>query len=104
MSSNTMNAQASQSAPVSQPWWKFGHVWLVVSGPLIVVIAAFFTLYLAIAIPDPVVAADYYRQGIEINKTLDAQAQAQASSLAPALQARNHAQTGVPAKVLAAKP
>jgi len=99
-----MNAQASQSAPISQPWWKFGHVWLVVSGPLIVVIAAFFTLYLAITIPDPVVAADYYRQGIEINKTLDAQAKAQASSLAPALQARDHAQTGVPVKVLGAKP
>lgn len=78
----------------SQPWWKFGHVWLVISGPAVVVLAGFVTLYLAIRTPDPLVSDDYYRQGIEINKTLEAPA----SSLAPAQQARNHAQTGVPAK------
>lgn len=79
---------------MTQPWWKFGHVWLVVSGPAVVVVAGFATLYLAIRTPDPVVTEDYYRKGIEINKTLEAPA----SSLAPAQQARNHAQTGVPAK------
>lgn len=75
-----------------EPWWKFGHVWLVVAGPAIVVVAAIFTFYLAVTRPDQLVSEDYYRQGIEINKTLEA---AQAASLAPALQARNHAQTGV---------
>jgi hypothetical protein len=83
---------------VSQPWWKFGHVWLVVAGPAVVVVASFITLYLAIRTPDPLVTEDYYRKGIEINKTL---ANGSASSLAPALQARNHAQTGVqPKKIL----
>lgn len=71
-------------------WWHFGYVWLVVSGPLIVVIACFVTLYLAIKSPDPVID-DYYRKGMEINKTLDAQRDA----MAPALQARNHAATGI---------
>jgi len=80
------------SAAPGQPWWKFGHVWLVIAGPAIVVVAGFVTLYLAVSRPDPVVSEDYYRQGIEINKTLDAQP----TSLAPALQARNHAATGVP--------
>jgi hypothetical protein len=47
-------------------------------------------LYLAITRPDPVVDSDYYRKGIEINKTLGENA-----SLAPAQAARNHAQTGV---------
>jgi hypothetical protein len=78
---------------ISAPWWKFGHVWMVFAGPAIVVLASFITLYLAITRPDPVVSEDYYRQGIEINKTLDAKAQA--ASAAPALQARNHAATGV---------
>ena len=78
----------------SKPWWKFGHVWLVISGPAIVVVAGFVTLYLAIRTPDPVVTEAYYRKGIEINKTLEASP----GSLAPALQARNHAQTGVPPK------
>ena len=75
------------------PWWKFGHVWLVFAGPAVVVLASFVTLYLAVTRPDPVVSEDYYRQGIEINKTLDLKANA--ASYAPAGQARNHAATGV---------
>ncbi|MDH5206627.1 MAG: FixH family protein, partial [Hylemonella sp.] len=43
--------------------------------------------------PDPLVSDDYYRQGIEINKTLEGP---DAASLAPAVQARNHAATGKP--------
>ncbi|HCY15132.1 MAG: nitrogen fixation protein FixH [Curvibacter sp. GWA2_64_110] len=82
----------SKSAHVmAQPWWKFVHVWMVLAGPAVVVVAGFVTLYLAVHTPDPVVSEDYYRQGIEINKTLEAAP----SSLAPAIQARNHAATGV---------
>ena len=73
------------------PWWKYGHVWLVVSGPAIVVVAGFITLYLAVTRPDPLVTKDYYREGLDINKTL----KQEAASMAPALQGRNHAQTGV---------
>jgi hypothetical protein len=87
----------------SGPWWKFGYVWMVVAGPAIVVVAAFITLYLAITRPDPVITEDYYRKGIEINKTLGSEPQA--ASLAPAQQARNHAQTGViPTPEVAKKP
>lgn len=75
------------------PWWKFGYVWLVLAGPAIVVVASFVTLYLAVTRPDPVITEDYYRKGIEINKTLDTKASV--ASLAPAKQARNHAATGV---------
>ncbi len=91
MNANTLSHPA--------PWWKFGHVWLVVAGPAIVVVASFITLYLAITRPDPVVAEDYYRKGLDINKTMDeaeiAKAAAAAGNLAPALLARNHAATGV---------
>lgn len=83
--------------PESSPqWWKFGHVWLIVAGPAIVVVASFITLYLAIRHPDPVVAEDYYRKGAEINKTLGSTP----ASLVPAMEGRNHAATGVvpPAK------
>jgi hypothetical protein len=93
------------TAQASAPWWKFGHVWLVLSGPAVVVVASFITLYLAVTRPDPVIADDYYRQGIDINKTLDQEANAAtAASLAPALQARNHAATGVLATPNNAKP
>jgi hypothetical protein len=79
-----------QLTPATQ-WWKFGHVWLVIAGPAIVVVASFITFYLAASGKDPVVDEDYYRKGIEINKTL----QDNPASLAPATQARNHAATGV---------
>lgn len=75
------------------PWWKFGYVWLVIAGPAVVVVASFITLYLAVTRPDPVVTEDYYRKGIEINKTLGDDAGV--ASMAPAIQARNHAQTGL---------
>lgn len=84
--------QNSSSTP-TVPWWKFGHVWLVFAGPAIVVVASFITLYIAVTRVDPVISEDYYQKGIEINKTLGSTATA--SSLAPALQARNHAATGV---------
>ncbi|SDP74422.1 hypothetical protein SAMN05216303_106366 [Rhodoferax sp. OV413] len=71
-----------------QPWWKYGHVWLVISGPLVVVVAAVVTAWIAFSQQDPVLAQDYYRQGVNINKTLAAQ-----GSLAPAMQGRNHAAT-----------
>jgi hypothetical protein len=84
------------------PWWKFGYVWFVLSGPLIVVIASLVTYYVAVTRPDPVVAADYYRKGIEINKAL--QNEAETANMAPAIQARNHAQTGVPSSKIVGKP
>ena len=76
----------------SKPWWSYGYVWLVIGGPLVVIIASFITLYFAIKTPDPVIE-NYYVKGMEINKTLEAE-----EALAPAMKARNHAQTGVTPK------
>lgn len=84
------------------PWWKFGYVWLVLSGPIVVVIASLVTVYVAVTRPDPVVTEDYYRKGIEINKTLGSEAEA--ASMAPAIAARNHAQTGMPSSKIVGKP
>ena len=81
----------TEEQPTSPPWWKFGYMWMVVGGPAIVVVAGFVTLWLAISNPDPLVAKDYYRRGIEINKTLENPD----SSLVPALKGRNHAATPV---------
>lgn len=80
-----------ESADSKAPWWKFGYVWLVLAGPAVVVVASLVTLYLAMAGKDPVVDEDYYRKGIEINRSLADNPE----SLAPAVQARNHATTGV---------
>lgn len=74
----------------SQKWYRNAYVWLIIGGPSLVIVASFITLYLAITHPDPPID-DYYRKGIEINKTLDAER----DGMAPAIQARNHAQTGM---------
>ena len=77
----------------SKPWWRYGHVWLIIAGPLAVIVAGFVTLAIAIRTPDPVVAEDYYKRGLDINKTLAAEKDMQ---LAPALQTRNHVVTPKP--------
>ena len=46
-----------------QPWYRYGYVWLVISGPLAVVLAGLGTAWLALAYPDPQVAADHFRRG-----------------------------------------
>nr|WP_315207610.1 FixH family protein [uncultured Albidiferax sp.] len=76
----------SENTP--KPWWKYGHVWLVISGPLVVVVAGVVTAWIAFTQQDPVLAQDYYRQGLNINQTLATQ-----GPLAPAMQGRNHAAT-----------
>lgn len=76
----------------AQPWWKFGHVWMVFAGPAVVVVASFITLYLAIKVPDPVVTS--YGQ---VAPSGAVQPDASTTNMAPAIQARNHAATGVPA-------
>jgi hypothetical protein len=78
----------------TQPWWKHGHVWLLISGPAAVVVAGLVTAWIAVSTPDPVISQDYYRQGIEINRQL-----ARERAMLPALQGRNHAATpATPAK------
>lgn len=88
-----------KSEQSSGPWWKYGHVWLVLSGPAIVVVAGLVTAWIAIRSPDPVLAEDYYRRGIEINKTL-----ARNKAMVPALQGRNHAATPQAAPAAPASP
>lgn len=73
----------------SGPWWRHGYVWLILAGPAVVVLAGVVTAWLALRGTDPVVAPDYYRRGIEINKTLAAKDKA----LLPAVEGRNHAMT-----------
>ncbi len=64
----------------TMPWWKYKMVWLVIGGPLVVVVASFVTLALAIRNPDPV---------------LDTAATSRTDAAhLPAMQGRNHAATG----------
>jgi uncharacterized protein len=74
------------SKPAKHPWWSYGHVWLVIAGPLVVVVASFITFYLAAHGQDPVLT----QSNVEVNPN----APEARTTLAPAMQARNHATTG----------
>jgi hypothetical protein len=52
------------------PWYREPWPWLLMSGPAVVVVAGFATLYLAATTEDGLVFDDYYRQGLAINSTL----------------------------------
>lgn len=69
-------------------WWRVPMVWLVIGGPLAVVVASIATAFIAARGADPVLGINE-RGGIsERSSTPEA--------MTPALQARNHAATAKP--------
>ena len=83
-----MKIEKTGEKEVSRPWWRFPIMWLVVGGPGIVVVAGFYTLYLAIANPDYLYTDEQWQEKVRA-ETVENKA-----AHAPAMQARNHAATG----------
>src|SRR5437879_5080551 len=54
----------------SKPWYRQRWPWLLMAGPAIVVVAGLVTAYIAWATDDGVIADDYYKQGLLINRQL----------------------------------
>lgn len=54
-----------------QPWYREPWPWILMAGPAAAVVAGFYTLALAIKSDDGLVADDYYRRGLAINRTLE---------------------------------
>ncbi|WP_428423045.1 hypothetical protein [Methylibium sp.] len=72
------NAKILAPSPAAQlPWWREPMLWLVLGGPLVVVVAAIATAVIAVRGSDPVLS--------RASESLD--------SSTPAVQARNHAAT-----------
>jgi hypothetical protein len=53
-----------------RPWYREPWPWLLMAGPCAVVVAGFYTLWLAVKSDDGLVADDYYKRGLAINQTL----------------------------------
>ncbi len=62
---------------MNEPWYRHPWPWLLISGPAIVIVAGFVTLWIAISTSDGLVADDYYKQGLAINKRLAREESAQ---------------------------
>jgi uncharacterized protein len=82
---NATSIPESATRKASSPWWRVGMVWLVIGGPLAVVVASLVTAAIAAAGADDVLS-DAVRQAGE----------ARSQAHMPAVQARNHAATPKP--------
>ena len=76
----------TQPATASKPWWRHGLVWLVLSGPIAVVIASSYTFWLAAHGADVLADDGHSRAPVQRQAAHD-------RALLPALQGRNHAAT-----------
>jgi uncharacterized protein len=53
------------------PWYRQPWPWLLMAGPAVVVVASFYSGWLALTTDDGVVADDYYKRGLSINRKLE---------------------------------
>jgi hypothetical protein len=78
-------APVDSEAQEGASWWRVPMVWLVIGGPLAVVVASLVTAVIAVRGADPVLGPGERGGVSERSSTPDA--------MTPALQARNHAAT-----------
>jgi hypothetical protein len=67
------------------PWYREPWPWLLMLGPATVIVAGFVTLFLAFESNDGLVADDYYKLGLAINKTMQREDRARALGLSAAV-------------------
>lgn len=94
---STMTSPATMHRdPAPTAWWRVPQMWLVVGGPLVVVIGCIVTITIAVRNPDPVLDKAVYERDLAAAKALEGQEREQAIiGLQPAHQARNHAASPV---------
>jgi hypothetical protein len=76
---NAMTKLDNSATQALEPWWRVGMLWLVIGGPLLVVVASLITAVIAYRGADPVL--DEYQSAARPATTVD--------SSTPALRARN---------------
>ena len=58
------------------PWYKQGYVWLIILFPMLAVIGGIATMIIAVKSDDGLVVDDYYKKGLEINRVIERDKQA----------------------------
>lgn len=54
-----------------KPWHKEFYVWFIIFFPVLAIVAGIITTILAVKSDDGLVVDDYYKHGLEINRTLE---------------------------------
>jgi hypothetical protein len=81
----TIDALRPCASAVEVPWYRQRWPWLLIAGPGIVVAASLVTAWLAASTDDGVIADDYYKRGLLINKEIDRTARGKAMHLGAVL-------------------
>lgn len=82
--------QINLKTPEIRPWYKEFYVWMVIAGPVSVVLACAVTAVFILQGPDAVVSENYYNEGLALAKEVGAAQPA----MQPAKTGRNHSATG----------
>ena len=83
--------------PAKVVWWRVPHMWLVVGGPLVVVVASVVTFVIAASNPDPVLNKQDYERDLAAAAQFKGKDREKALiSMQPADKARNHAASPLP--------
>jgi len=53
-----------------KPWYRHRWPWILIAGPLTVVVASMVTVWLAVSTSDGLVTDDYYKKGLAVGTTL----------------------------------
>ena len=70
----------------NRSWYREPWPWLLMAGPAIVIVAGAFTTMLAIRSSDGLVADDYYKEGLMINRLLERDARARSAGISAVAQ------------------
>jgi hypothetical protein len=85
------------------PWYREPWPWLLMSGPAAVVVAGVLTMVIAVRSSDGVVADDYYKQGLAINRVLERGVQARVLGISARV-AHEDARNGVTVQLTSSAP
>lgn len=67
-------------------WYRHRWPWLLIAGPACVIVAGAITIWIAFASADGLIAEDYYKQGMAINKVLAREERARALGISVELE------------------
>ena len=78
------------TAAAPKPWYREPWPWILMAGPTLVILAGAVTTAIAFSGADGLVADDYYKRGLGINRTLAREARAQALAIRGSLALEAH--------------
>jgi hypothetical protein len=61
----------AESVLSDRPWYREPWPWILMAGPAAVIVAGVVTVWLAVSSADGLVAEDYYKQGLAINRVIE---------------------------------